>query len=88
MGEGQTQTQNSTQVSTKDPWAPAIPGLQTALNDAQTIRERFEKQLGAVIDAGACPSEPTTVVDLTPMGAGDDPVVIRLGRGSLALLGL
>ena len=64
------------------------PGESEALNDAQTIRQRFEKQLGAVIDAGACPSEPTTVVDLTPMGTGDDPVVIRMGRGSLALLGL
>ncbi len=64
------------------------PGETEALNDAQTIRERFEKQLGAVIDAGACASEPTTVVDLTPMGTGDDPVVIRMGRGSLALLGL
>lgn len=37
MGGGQTQTQNSTQVSTKDPWAAAIPGLQTALNDSQTL---------------------------------------------------
>jgi tRNA threonylcarbamoyl adenosine modification protein (Sua5/YciO/YrdC/YwlC family) len=64
------------------------PGETEALNDAQTIRERFEKQLGAVIDAGACASEPTTVVDLTPMGTGDDPVVIRMGRGSLVLLGL
>lgn len=64
------------------------PGETEALNDAQTIRERFEKQIGAVIDAGACASEPTTVVDLTPMGDGDEPVIVRLGRGSLARLGL
>jgi len=64
------------------------PGETEALNDAQTIRERFEKQIGAVIDAGACPSQPTTVVDLTPMGTGDDPVVVRQGRGALAALGL
>ena len=64
------------------------PGETEALNDAQTIRERFEKQIGAVIDAGACPSQPTTVVDLTPMGTGDDPVVVRQGRGALAVLGL
>ncbi|WP_422085510.1 L-threonylcarbamoyladenylate synthase [Variovorax sp.] len=64
------------------------PGETEALNDAQTIRERFEKQIGAVIDAGACPSQPTTVVDLTPMGTGDDPVVVRQGRGVLAVLGL
>ena len=64
------------------------PGETEALNDAQTIRERFEKQIAAVIDAGACPSQPTTVVDLTPMGTGDDPVVVRQGRGALAVLGL
>jgi tRNA threonylcarbamoyl adenosine modification protein (Sua5/YciO/YrdC/YwlC family) len=64
------------------------PGETQAMNDAALIRERFEKQIGAVIDSGACPSEPTTVVDLTPMGTGGDPVLIRQGRGSLAVLGL
>ena len=64
------------------------PGETEALTDAETIRERFEKQIGAVIDAGACPSQPTTVVDLTPMGSGDDPIVVRQGRGALAVLGL
>jgi tRNA threonylcarbamoyl adenosine modification protein (Sua5/YciO/YrdC/YwlC family) len=64
------------------------PGETEALNDAQTIRERFEKQIAGVIDAGACPSQPTTVVDLTPMGTGDEPVVVRQGRGALAVLGL
>ena len=64
------------------------PGETEPMNDAQEIRDRFEKQVGAVIDAGACALEPTTVVDLTPMGAGDDPVVIRLGRGPVAVLGL
>jgi tRNA threonylcarbamoyl adenosine modification protein (Sua5/YciO/YrdC/YwlC family) len=64
------------------------PGETEALNDAQIIRERFEKQIAGVIDAGACPSQPTTVVDLTPMGTGDEPVVVRQGRGALAVLGL
>jgi tRNA threonylcarbamoyl adenosine modification protein (Sua5/YciO/YrdC/YwlC family) len=64
------------------------PGETEPLNDAQEIRERFEKLIGAVIDAGACASEPTTVVDLTPVGDGDEPVVIRQGRGALAPLGL
>jgi len=64
------------------------PGETEALNDAQIIRARFEKQLGGVIDAGACPSEPTTVVDLTPMGEGGEPIVIRQGRGALSALGL
>ncbi|WP_076999311.1 L-threonylcarbamoyladenylate synthase [Variovorax sp. KK3] len=64
------------------------PGETDALNDAQAIRDRFEKQIGAVIACGACPSEPTTVVDLTPMGTGGEPVLVRQGRGSLAPLGL
>ncbi|MBO9649008.1 MAG: threonylcarbamoyl-AMP synthase [Variovorax sp.] len=64
------------------------PGETQAMNDAEQIRERFEKQIGAVIDSGACPSEPTTVVDLVPMGTGGDPVLVREGRGPLALLGL
>lgn len=64
------------------------PGETEAMNDPVLIRERFEKQIGAVIDSGACPSEPTTVVDLTPMGTGGDPVLIRQGRGPVGLLGL
>jgi len=64
------------------------PGESEAMNDPEAIRERFEKQIGGVIDAGACPSQPTTVVDLTPMGTGGEPVVVRVGRGPLASLGL
>jgi tRNA threonylcarbamoyl adenosine modification protein (Sua5/YciO/YrdC/YwlC family) len=60
------------------------PGETEPLNDAETIRERFEHGLAAVIDAGACPSEPTTVVDLS----GGDIVLVRQGRGDTALLGL
>jgi tRNA threonylcarbamoyl adenosine modification protein (Sua5/YciO/YrdC/YwlC family) len=58
------------------------------LNDPEQIRKRFEKQLAAVIGAGACPDQPTTVVDLTPMGTGGDAVLVRQGRGDAALLGL
>jgi tRNA threonylcarbamoyl adenosine modification protein (Sua5/YciO/YrdC/YwlC family) len=66
-----------------------IPPHETEpLNDAQEIRDRFERQIAGVIDAGACPSEPTTVIDLTPMGTGGEAVVTRLGRGDIALLGL
>lgn len=63
-------------------------GESEPLNDAAEIRSRYEKALAAVVDAGACPHEPTTVVDLTPIDQGDDPVVIREGRGSVAALGL
>ena len=60
------------------------PGEDLPLNDPQEIRERFEKLLQGIVDAGACPMEPTTVVDLT----GDEPVMVRQGRGELARLGL
>ena len=64
------------------------PGDTEPMNDAQEIRERFEHQLAAVIDAGACSMQATTVVDLTHMVTGGDPVVIRLGGGDVILLGL
>ena len=60
------------------------PGEQAPLNDAGAIRERFEKLIAGVIDAGACPLEPTTVIDLSQ----GEPLVLRQGRGDLAALGL
>jgi tRNA threonylcarbamoyl adenosine modification protein (Sua5/YciO/YrdC/YwlC family) len=61
------------------------PGEQEPMNDAQAIRERFQHQLQAVVDAGACPMQPTTVIDLSQ---GDEPVVVRAGRGDVQQLGL
>ncbi len=60
------------------------PGETEPLNDAHDIRDRFEHQIAGVIDAGACPSEPTTVIDMHE----GEPVVVRQGRGELARLGL
>jgi tRNA threonylcarbamoyl adenosine modification protein (Sua5/YciO/YrdC/YwlC family) len=60
------------------------PGETEPLNDPHEIRARFQKLIQAVIDAGACPMQPTTVVDL----AHGDPVLIRQGRGNPQLLGL
>jgi tRNA threonylcarbamoyl adenosine modification protein (Sua5/YciO/YrdC/YwlC family) len=60
------------------------PGETEPLNDPQAIRDRFQKRLQAIVDAGACPMQPTTVVDLT----GDEPELIRQGRGDAARLGL
>jgi tRNA threonylcarbamoyl adenosine modification protein (Sua5/YciO/YrdC/YwlC family) len=65
-----------------------LPGDSDPLNDPEDIRQRLEHDLAAVIDAGPCMLEPTTVVDLTPMGRGDDPLVVREGRGDLVTLGL
>ena len=61
-----------------------MPGEDTPLTDAQDIRERLEKQIAAVIDAGACPAQPSTVIDLS----GDVPTVLRHGLGDAARLGL
>jgi tRNA threonylcarbamoyl adenosine modification protein (Sua5/YciO/YrdC/YwlC family) len=59
-------------------------GEDLPLNDPEVIRERFQHSLEAIIDAGACPFEPTTVIDLT---AGV-PEVLRRGRGDPAALGI
>ena len=64
------------------------PGETEPMNDAHEIRERFEHQIAAVLDAGACPLEPTTVIDLTEMGNGGDAVLVRQGRGELSAIGL
>lgn len=61
-----------------------LPGETDPLNDPESIRDRLEKQIAGVIDAGGCPSEPTTVIDLTE----SPPEVLRQGRGDLAQLGL
>ena len=61
-----------------------MPGEDLPLNDPEEIRERLEHQVGAVIDAGACSLEPTTVIDMS----GDETQVLRRGQGDPALLGL
>jgi tRNA threonylcarbamoyl adenosine modification protein (Sua5/YciO/YrdC/YwlC family) len=61
-----------------------LPDEREPLNDAQTIREVLQKRIQAVVDAGACPMAPTTVVDLSQ----GDAQVLRQGRGELAPLGL
>lgn len=61
-----------------------MPDEKSPLNDPEEIRERLEHQVSAVIDAGACSLEPTTVVDMT----GEAPEILRQGQGDPARLGL
>ena len=61
-----------------------MPGHEEPLNDADLIRDQLQKSLAAVVDAGACPMQPTTIIDLS----GDEAVVLRQGRGDPARLGL
>ena len=60
------------------------PGESELMNDPVQIRERFQHSVDAIVDAGACPMQPTTVIDL----GSEPPVVVRLGRGDPARLGL
>ena len=60
-----------------------LPDATVPLSDAQQIRAALEHQLDLVIDSGPCGVEPSTVIDLT----GEAPVVLRAGKGSLAVLG-
>ncbi len=60
------------------------PGESDPLNDPEEIRDRYEKLIAGIIDAGACSLKPTTVVDCT----GDHIEVVRQGLGDVAILGL
>lgn len=61
-----------------------LPSEHEPLNDPEEIRSRLEKQIDLVIDGGACPREPSTVIDLT----GEEPVLVRAGRGAIEPFGL
>ncbi|MCG6953285.1 MAG: threonylcarbamoyl-AMP synthase [Betaproteobacteria bacterium] len=61
-----------------------LPQDATPLSDPQQIRARLEHELDLVVDAGGCGVEPTTVIDLT----GDEPLVLRRGRGDAAAIGV
>ena len=60
------------------------PGASEPLNDPNDILEHFDRHVQAILDAGPCPAEPTTVVDLSR----GEPELVRRGRGDPALLGL
>ncbi len=54
-----------------------LPGETTPMTDGWTIKEELDHVLDAVVDAGECGTEPTTVVDLTE----GLPEVVRVGAG-------
>ncbi len=61
-----------------------LPGDETPLNDIDQIRRQLEHRVDLIIDGGSCGIVPTTVVNLT----GEVPVITRMGKGSIAPLGL
>jgi tRNA threonylcarbamoyl adenosine modification protein (Sua5/YciO/YrdC/YwlC family) len=60
-----------------------LPGEETPLTDAWEIRERLEKEVDLVIEAGGCRPEATTVIDLST----GVPTLLREGCGSLEPFG-
>lgn len=56
-----------------------LPGEPLPLTDGAQIRARLGQQLDAVLDAGHCGVEPTTVIDLTQ----EPGLVVRQGKGRL-----
>ncbi len=61
-----------------------LPGESMPMHDAQSIRERLERDIDLIIDAGTCGNEPTTVLDLSQGGIE----LLRRGRGPLTPFGL
>ena len=57
-----------------------LPGDDEPLTLAWEIQDRLDHQIDAIVDAGECGMEPTTVVDLS----GDEPEVLRRGAGDPA----
>jgi tRNA threonylcarbamoyl adenosine modification protein (Sua5/YciO/YrdC/YwlC family) len=54
-----------------------LPGQDEPLTQGWEIKERLDHQVDAVIDAGECGKEPTTVVDLSKA----EPEILRRGAG-------
>ena len=54
-----------------------LPGEDEPMTQGWEIKERLDHLVDAVVDAGDCGTEPTTVVDLS----GDEPEILRVGAG-------
>jgi tRNA A37 threonylcarbamoyladenosine synthetase subunit TsaC/SUA5/YrdC len=60
-----------------------LPDHGVALNDAEEIRTHLDHELDAIIDAGPCGLDVTTVIDIS----GDAPVLLREGKGDIRPFG-
>ena len=54
-----------------------LPGAQEPLTEGWQIKEELDRVLDAVVEAGDCGTEPTTVIDYSSGG----PEVVRIGAG-------
>ena len=57
-----------------------IPGQEEPLTQGWEIKEQLDTLVDAVLDAGDCGTEPTSVIDLS----GDVPEVVREGAGDIS----
>ncbi|MEX2291570.1 MAG: L-threonylcarbamoyladenylate synthase [Mycobacteriales bacterium] len=60
-----------------------LPGADQPMTDGWSIKEALDNQVDAVLDAGDCGTEPTTVVDWSE----GFPEVVRAGAGDPARFG-
>lgn len=61
-----------------------LPGQEFPPTEGWELREQLEHDVELLLDGGHCGIVPTTVIDLT----GDDPVLVREGRGDASVFGL
>ncbi len=57
-----------------------LPGDEEPMTQGWEIKERLDHQLDAVLDAGDCGMEPTSVIDLS----GPEPEILRRGAGDVS----
>jgi len=54
-----------------------LPGQEDEIFDTEDLYDAVHRDVDVFVDAGYCPLEPTTLLDLT----GDTPLVLRQGQG-------
>lgn len=54
-----------------------LPGMEDEILDTEDLYDAVHREVDLFVDAGYCPMEPTTLLDLT----GDGPRVLRQGQG-------
>lgn len=54
-----------------------VPGMEDEIFDTEDLYDAVHRDIDLFVDAGYCPLEPTTLIDLT----GSEPRVLRHGQG-------
>ena len=54
-----------------------VPGMEDEIFDTEDLFDAVHRDIDLFVDAGYCPLEPTTLIDLT----GNEPQVLRQGQG-------